>query len=158
MKHHLLLFLLLPVALNAQKITKETEPITGQSWWITNEVILGRPGLSPLIAYFRSTPQGALIYLNPKSMEIIGTADIAVMLTATDTVIARSTGVQMANLSTYWREYRITRSDLEKLAQSPVLKVTLTHFDGIEEVAVPDKNQPKLMLWAKALLQETSGN
>ena len=157
MKPILLLVLLLPFALTAQKVKKVIEPITGQYWWITNSVSLGQPGQSSLSAYLRSSSQGTFIYLNPVTMEAIGAADIAVILTATDTIIARSTGWQPGNLSTYSREYRVTRSDLEKLTQSPVLKVSLTYFDGTEVVTVPEKRQHGLMLWAKALLQDAAG-
>jgi hypothetical protein len=153
----LLLPFLLPFALKAQKVTKITEPITGQYWWITNQVSLGRPGLSPLTVYLRSSGQGALIYFNPSTMEEIGAADVAVIVTTTDTVIARSTGVQPGNLSTYAREYRITSEDLNKLSKSPVLKVALTCFSQTEVVMVSEKNKDKLMQWVKALLQAAGG-
>lgn len=156
MKYLLLLAFLLPFVLSAQKVTKETEPITGQHWWVTNEANLGRIGLSPLYAYFRSAPQGTLLYLNPTATAI-GSADMAVILTAADTVVARSTGMQIATEMTYWKEYRITRSDLEKLAKSPVLKVVFTYAYGTQAATVPEKDQPDLMLWAKAFLQEVRG-
>ena len=151
----LLLVFVLPFAVTAQKVTKVTEPITGQSWWITNQVNIGRSGLSPLAAYFRSSPDGPLIYLNPVTMEPISMADVAVIVTSTDTVIAHPTSVQDGT-STTTREYRISREDLEKLIKSPVLKVSLTRFDGAEVVTVPERNQYKLMEWVKAFLQETS--
>ena len=153
MKPLFLFLTLLPFGLKAQKVTKVTEPITGQSWLITNQVNIGRPGLSPLAAYFRSSPDGPLIYLNPVTMEPISMADVAVIVTSTDTVIAHPTSVQ-AGTSTNTREYRISRDDLEKLIKSPVLKVSLTRFDGTEVVTVPERNQYKLMEWVKAFLQE----
>lgn len=82
-------------------------------------------------------------------------ADVAVIVTSTDTVIAHPTSVQDGT-STTTREYRISREDLEKLIKSPVLKVSLTRFDGAEVVTVPERNQYKLMEWVKAFLQETS--
>lgn len=154
MKPFFLLLSLLPFAVKAQKVTKITEPITGQSWWITNQVNLGRPGLSPLAVYLRSSSQGALIYFNPSTMQEIGTADVAVLVTTTDTIIARSTGVQPGNLSTYAREYRITNDDLIKLSNSPLLKVALTCFNQTEVVDVSEKNKNKLMEWVKAFLLE----
>ena len=84
-------------------------------------------------------------------------ADVAVIVTSTDTVIAHPTSVQDGT-STTTREYRISREDLEKLIKSPVLKVSLTRFDGVEVVTVPERNQYKLMEWVKAFLQEESSD
>ena len=139
----------------AQHLKSIDDPYTHQRR-ITSEKVQLR---GSFYVWCRSVDSLVFLYMDGwgKSAGIINSHDVALLITPSDTIVARPTGTQAYHETGhghYTQEYGLSNGDLIKLSREPLVLIRRYYAGGIEDIPIPTENKGALMQLAKELNTE----